>query len=64
MPLYRHELRKGSPLGTVKEFDESSCSALLVRKSFTELHDNIQLVANLFSMVNSQDSRIYGGGLT
>ncbi|KAL3652966.1 hypothetical protein CASFOL_002647 [Castilleja foliolosa] len=54
MEELRKVLPEGLPLGMVKEFEESSRSALLVRQSFIELRDNFLLADNLRSVVSSK----------
>ncbi|KAL6500216.1 hypothetical protein OROHE_025582 [Orobanche hederae] len=51
-------LPEGLPLGMVKEFEESSRSALLVRQSFIDLRDNFQQAANLSLVVNSKAPKV------
>ncbi|GFQ01224.1 28S ribosomal protein s29 mitochondrial [Phtheirospermum japonicum] len=58
MEELRKVLPEGLPLGMVKEFEESSRSALLVRQSFIELRDNFQLAANLSPVVNSKAPKV------
>ncbi|KAL6515888.1 hypothetical protein OROGR_019193 [Orobanche gracilis] len=51
-------LPEGLPLGMVKEFEESSRSALLVRQCFIDLRDNFQQAANLSLVVNSKAPKV------
>lgn len=47
-------LPEGLPMGMVKEFEESSRSALLIRQSFLDLRDNFRRAVDPSLLVGSK----------
>ncbi|KAG8387924.1 hypothetical protein BUALT_Bualt02G0071900 [Buddleja alternifolia] len=54
MEELKEALPEGLPMGMLKEFEESSRSALLVRESFINLRDNFRRAADPSFVVNSK----------
>ncbi|KAL2508165.1 mitochondrial 28S ribosomal protein S29-related [Forsythia ovata] len=51
-------LPEGLPMGMVKEFEESSRSALLIRQSFLDLRDNFRRAVDPSLVVGSKGSKV------
>ncbi|CAA2972845.1 28S ribosomal S29, mitochondrial [Olea europaea subsp. europaea] len=51
-------LPEGLPMGMVKEFEESSRSALLIRQSFLDLRDNFRRAVDPSLLVGSKGSKV------
>lgn len=60
MEELKETLPEGLPMGMLKEFEESSRTALLVRESFIDLRDNFRRAADPSLLVNSK-GRCRGG---
>ncbi|PIN19548.1 hypothetical protein CDL12_07779 [Handroanthus impetiginosus] len=58
MEELKEVLPEGLPMGMMKEFEESSRSAVLVRQSFIDLRDNFRRVADPSLVVNSKAPKV------
>lgn len=59
MEELKEVLPEGLPMGMLKEFEESSRSALLVRQCCFDLRDNFRLAADPSSVVKSKGALFF-----